>query len=165
MACGLLVFGLRRRRHLSGSAIIVFMRRELARLLPNLAFLALLLGGQRLLSFNAPHDLAVSATVSVGVGLGGSVSFQSHRLSAARRAAVYAAGPAANLLAAPFCLLLPVPRWEAAYLALCVLASGLSDLVPGGADDGTTSDGSKLWPTPARLRADTEVRELLRNPG
>jgi hypothetical protein len=194
------------------------MRRELARLLPNLAFLALLLGGQRLLSFNAPHDLAVSATVSlaawilaaiaagmvahelghalavrlvgervqgirlggrlarvtfslgtvpvsVGVGLGGSVSFQSHRLSATRRAAVYAAGPAANVLVAPFCLFLPVPRWEAAYLALCVLASGLSDLVPGGADDGTTSDGSKLWRTPARLRADAEVRELLQNPG
>jgi hypothetical protein len=200
------------------SVIIVFMRRELARLLPGLAFLALLFGGQRLLSINSPRDLGVPAIaalaawflaasaagtvahelghalavrlvgervlgmqlggqlahvtfslgtvpVSVGIGLGGSVSFRSHRLSAARRFAVSAAGPAANVLVTPFCLLLPVPRWEAAYLALGVLASGLADLVPGSTDDGALTDGSKLWRTPARLRADAEVRELLENPG
>jgi hypothetical protein len=194
------------------------MRRELARLLPNLAFFALLFGGQQLLSINSPRDLAVSAMValaawlvaaiaagtvahelghalavrlvgervlgmqlggqlahvtfslgtvpvSVGIGLGGSVSFRSHRLSAARRVVVSAAGPAANVLVAPFCLLLPVPRWEAAYLALCVLASGLADLVPGSAGDGTLTDGSRLWQTTARLRADAEVREMLENPG
>jgi hypothetical protein len=193
------------------------MRRELARLLPNLAFLALLFGGQWLLSISAPRDMAVSAVValaawllaafaggtiahelghalavrlagervlgiqlggqfahvtfnlgtvpvSVGIGLGGSVSFRGHRLSAARRGVVAAAGPAANVLVAPFCLLLPVPRWEAAYLALGVLASGLADLAPGSAADGISTDGSRLWRTRARLRADAEVRELLENP-
>jgi hypothetical protein len=68
------------------------------------------------------------------------------------------------VLAAPFCLLLPVPRWEAAYLALCALASGLGDLAPGSAADGTSTDGFKLWRTPARLRADAEVRRLLADP-
>jgi Peptidase family M50 len=190
------------------------MRRELARVLPNLSFLALLLGGQWLLRINIPshlggwtrvafaawllaafaaaivvhelgHALAVrlagervlgiqlggqfahvtfslgTVPVSVGPGLGGSVSFRSHRLSAARRAAVTAAGPAAGVLAAPLCLLLPVPAWEAAYLALCVLASGLQDLVPGSTAGGGSTDGAKLWRTPARLRADAQVRSLL----
>jgi hypothetical protein len=105
-----------------------------------------------------------SVPVSVGLGLGGSVSFRAHRLSAARRAAVWAAGPAASVLAAPFCLLLPVPRWEAAYLALAALASGLEDLAPGSTADGASTDGSKLWRTPARLRADAAVRRLLGNP-
>jgi hypothetical protein len=45
------------------------MRRELARLLPNLAFLALLFGGQWLLSINAPRDLAVSTVVVLAAWL------------------------------------------------------------------------------------------------
>src|SRR5258708_26183198 len=68
--------------------------------------------------------------VSVGLGLAGWVNCRSHRLSAARRAAIFAAGPAANVLVAPLCLLLPLPRWEAAFLALAVLASAAQDLTP-----------------------------------
>jgi hypothetical protein len=65
------------------------MRRELARLLPNLAFLALLLGGQRLLSFNAPHDLAVSATVSLAAWILAAIAAGTvaHELGHARRCA------------------------------------------------------------------------------
>lgn len=104
--------------------------------------------------------------VSLGLGLGGSVSYRGHRLSAARHVVVLAAGPVANVLAAPVCLLLPVPRFEAAMLMLGVLASGLTDLVPGDDDDdGTLSDGSKLWRIRARLRADTDVRGLLADQG
>jgi hypothetical protein len=51
-----------RRRHLPSSVIVVVMRRELARLLPNLAFLALLFGGQWLLSINAPTRPTPSVT-------------------------------------------------------------------------------------------------------
>ena len=102
--------------------------------------------------------------VSLGLGLGGRVLYRGHRLSAGRRAMVLAAGPAANVLAAPFCLLLPLPSWEAAFLALCVLASGLQDLAPAESSDGTPSDGAKLWRTRARLRADAEVRGLLDDP-
>jgi hypothetical protein len=78
--------------------------------------------------------------------------------------AVSAAGPVANLLVAPACLLLPVPRWEASYLALAVLASAVQDLAPSHTSDGNTTDGYKLLQTPARRRAGTEVRELLADP-
>jgi Peptidase family M50 len=102
--------------------------------------------------------------VSIGLGPGGSVTF-GHRLSARRRAVVVAAGPAANILVAPLCMLLPLPRSEAALLMLAILASGLQNLVPGtAAGDGELSDGGKLWRTPARLRADKEVRTLLADP-
>ena len=102
--------------------------------------------------------------IMVGLGLGGSVSHDGYRLSPARRVAVSAAGPAANILVAPACLLLPVPRWEASYLALAVLASALEDLAPSHTAGGGTTDGYKLWQTRARLRAGTEVRELLADP-
>jgi hypothetical protein len=102
--------------------------------------------------------------VSVGLGLGGSVSFRGHRLTAARRVAISAAGPAVNVVVALLCLLLPVPRWEASFLALAVLASAVQDLVPGHSASGGTTDGYKLLQTPARLRADTEVRGLLSEP-
>ncbi len=105
-----------------------------------------------------------SVPVSAGLGLGGSVRFRSHRLSAARRAAILAAGPAASLLVAAACLLLPVPRWETAFLALIMLAAGLQDLAPGQQADGSSTDGYKLWQTPARLRADGRVRRLLADP-
>jgi hypothetical protein len=102
--------------------------------------------------------------VSVGLGLGGSVNFRGHRLSAARRAAIYAAGPAVNVVVAPLCLLLPVARWEASFLAVAVLASAAQDLAPGHVSDGRTTDGYKLLRTRARLRADAEVRRLLSDP-
>jgi len=102
--------------------------------------------------------------VSVGLGLGGSVSFRGHRLTAARRVAISAAGPAVNVIVALLCLLLPVPRWEASFLALAVLASAVQDLVPGHSVGGNTTDGYKLLQTRARLRADTEVRGLLSEP-
>jgi hypothetical protein len=105
-----------------------------------------------------------SVPVSVGLGLGGSVSFRGHRLSAGRRAAISAAGPAVNVLVALLCLLLPVPWWEAAYLAVAVLASAVQDLVPGHTAGGDTTDGYKLLQTRARLRSDAEVRELLSDP-
>ena len=82
--------------------------------------------------------------VSVGLGLGGHVVHHGRRLSAARRAVISAAGPVASMLAAPLCLLLPIPRWEATYLALVVLASAFQDLAPGDEHDGELSDGSKL---------------------
>jgi len=108
---------------------------------------------------------AGSVPVSIGLGLGGSVTFRGHRLSAQRRAVVLAAGPAANILVAPLCLLLPLPRSEAALLMLAILASGLQDLVPSTDDgDGKLSDGGELWRTAARLRADKQVRTLLANP-
>lgn len=194
------------------------MRRELARALPSLTYLALLLGGEWLLNIRIPSHLGVwptvagaawivaalatgtvvhelghaaavrlageqvlgielggrpgrvtfragSVPVSAGLGLGGSVRCNLHRLTAPRRAAVLAAGPAASLLIAPLCLLLPVPRWEAAYLALCLLASSLEDLTPGKMDDGSTTDGYKLWQTPARLRVGVQARQLLADPG
>jgi hypothetical protein len=103
--------------------------------------------------------------ISVGLGLGGAVTHNGNRLSAARQVIIYAAGPVANVLVAPLCLLLPVPRWSASYLALGVLASALQDLAPSRAADGSTSDGYKLLRTPERLRAYAEVRELLSDPG
>jgi peptidase M50-like protein len=103
--------------------------------------------------------------VSIGFGLGGSVSFRGHRLSARRRAAVWAAGPAANILAAPVCLLLPLPQPADAVILLGFLGAALQDLVPQTDEsDGELSDGGNLWRIPARLRADKEVRALLANP-
>jgi len=91
--------------------------------------------------------------VSVGLGLGGSVSCRTHQLTAGQRAAIAAAGPAANVLVAPLCLLLPVPHWEAAYLAIALFASALQDLAPAHRAGGVQSDGVMLFQTPARLRA------------
>jgi hypothetical protein len=87
--------------------------------------------------------------VSVGLGLGGSVSLLGHRLSAGRRAAILSAGPAVNVLMALLCLLLPVPRWQASYLAVAVLALAVQDLVPGHNAAGDTTDGYKLLQTRA----------------
>ena len=122
--------------------------------------LGIVFGGER-----ASVTFRVGAVpISVGLGLGAWVSHSGTRLSAGRRAAVTAAGPLANALVAPWCLLLPVPRWEASYLALGVLASALLDLAPSNTRDGETTDGYKLWQTRARLRADAEVRGLLSDP-
>lgn len=56
------------------------------------------------------------------------------------------------------------PAVGASFLTLAVLASAAQDLVPGHVGDGITTDGSKLLRTPARLRADAEVRSLLSDP-
>jgi hypothetical protein len=132
--------------------------------------LAVRLVGERVLGIEVGGKLARvtfhlgAVPISVGLGLGGSVTYRSHRLSAARRAAVSAAGPIANVLVAFPCLLLPVPRWEASYLALCVLASAAQDLAPSHTRNGNMTDGYKLLRTPARLRADAEVHGLLSDP-
>ena len=103
--------------------------------------------------------------ISVGLGLGGSVSYRTYRVSAPRRAVVLAAGPVANILAASCCLLLPLPHWEASYLGLWVLASAVQDLAPGHGDDGNMTDGYKLLRIPVERRAAAEVRKLLADPG
>lgn len=116
--------------------------------------------GGRLLKF---HVRGVA--VSVGPGLGGHVVFDWQGLSAQRRAVVLLAGPLANVLVAPASFLLPVPRWEAAAIALYVLPSALQDLVPSLDDnDSPESDGAKLARIPASVRAEAEVHALLANP-
>jgi Peptidase family M50 len=132
---------------------------------------AVRLVGERVLSVRLGGKFASrtfnvgTVPVSVGPGLGGYITYDSQRLSAARRAAVLAAGPAASILVAPACLLLPVPHWEAAFLAIAVFAGALEDLAPGHLPDGTSTDGFKLLRTPARLRAAADVRGLLADPG
>jgi hypothetical protein len=116
--------------------------------------------GGRLLKFHVRGVL-----VTIGPGFGGHVISPSRHLSAQQRAAVLLAGPLANLLVAPVSLLLPVPRWEAGYIAVCVLASALRDLVPDGdfAAD-SQSDGTRLVRLRASARAEAEVRALLASP-
>lgn len=104
--------------------------------------------------------------ISVGLGLSASVSHSGVRLPAARRAAITVAGPVANVLVAPSCLLLPVPRWEASYLALAVLASALQDLAPSHTSDGGTTDRYKFVPVSGaaagrRAGAGAAVRPVL----
>jgi hypothetical protein len=100
--------------------------------------------------------------VSAGLGLGGHVSFDSTRLGPRRLAVVLFAGPAANVLAAPLCFLLPVPRWDAAFIALSVFSSAAWDLVPD--TDDLRTDGAKLTRIPATIRAQAAVRELVTTP-
>ncbi len=132
--------------------------------------LAVRLAGERVLGITLGGRLGRrtfhlgTIPISIGLGLGGSVDCRIHRLSAARKAAVLAAGPAADAVAAPLCLLLPIPRWEAASLAVAVLAAAAQNLAPGRTDDGNMTDGYKLLLTPARLRADAQVRGLLADP-
>lgn len=122
--------------------------------------LRIVLGSKRVSVTFSVRDVPIT----VGLGLGGSVSHDGDRLSPLRRMAVLAAGPAANVLVAPVCLWLPLPHWETSLLALAVLASALEDLAPSHTADGNTTDGYKLWQTPARLRAGTDVRALLADP-
>ncbi len=100
--------------------------------------------------------------IAVGVGLGGHVSFDSTRLAPRRLPVVLFAGPAANLLVAPLCFLLPVPWWDSAFIALSVCSSALFDLVPDLEDLRT--DGAKLTRIPAAIRAQAAVRELVATP-
>jgi hypothetical protein len=101
--------------------------------------------------------------VSVGPGLGGHILYDSDLVSPHRRAVVLLAGPLANVLVAPASFLLPVPRWEAAAIALYVLPSALQDLVPAYDGDNST-DGAKLARIPASVRAEAKVRALLAKP-
>lgn len=130
---------------------------------------AVLLVGERVLGIEFGGKLARrtlhlgTIPVSVGLGLRGRVTYPAARVSPARRAIVVAAGPLASLLIAPLCLLLPLPRWETAYLALVTFASAVMDLVPGSTRTGST-DGAKLWQTRELRRADAQVRGLLAEP-
>jgi hypothetical protein len=132
--------------------------------------LAVRLAGERVLGITLGGKLGRrtfqlgTIPISIGLGLGGSVDCRIHRLSAGRKAVVLAAGPAADAAAAPLCLLLPVPRWEAAYLVVAVLAAAAQNLAPGHTGNGNMTDGYKLLLTPARLRADAQVRGLLADP-
>ena len=96
--------------------------------------------GERVLSIEFGGKLARitlhlgTIQVSVGLGLGGAVTYRAAGVSATRQAVVVAAGPLASLLVAPLCLLLPLPTWEAAYLSLFVFADAVEDLLPGTTD-------------------------------
>jgi hypothetical protein len=106
-------------------------------------------------------------TVQLGLGfrLRGGVAHSADRLPALRRAVVDAAGPAAGLLPVPVYLLLPLPRWPAAILAVTTAAWELSGLVPARTADGRLNDGAQLLRAMARRRADAEFRRLLVQPG
>jgi hypothetical protein len=105
-------------------------------------------------------------TVQLGLGfrLRGAVSHSADRLPARRRAVVDAAGPAAGLLAVPLYLLLPLPPWPAAILAVTTAAWELSGLVPARTPDGRLNDGAQLLRARARRRADAGFRRLLEEP-
>lgn len=170
------LLGIHAPAHVATSALVVFTAAFWAALVVGTVVhelghaIAVRLAGERVLGITLGGKLlrvtfrVGSITISVGLGLRGSVSYSGSRLSIARRMIVTAAGPLANVIVAPACLLLPVPRWQSSYLALCVLASALQDLAPSHSADGTTSDGYKLLRTPARLRAGAQVRGLLSDP-
>jgi Zn-dependent protease len=106
-------------------------------------------------------------TVQLGLGfrLRGAVSHSADRLPALRRAVVDAAGPVAGLLPVPVYLLLPLPPWPAAILAVTTAAWELSGLVPARSADGRLNDGARLLRAMPRRRADAEFRWLLEQPG
>jgi hypothetical protein len=103
--------------------------------------------------------------LGLGVRLRGAVSHSADRLPAGRRAVVDAAGPAAALLAVAGYLLLPLPRWPAAILAVTTAAWELSGLVPVRTADGSLNDGAQLLRAGARRRAEAEFGQLLAQPG
>jgi Zn-dependent protease len=103
--------------------------------------------------------------VGVGIKPGGEVEYPGNGLSAAQSAVIAAAGPAADLVTAPLVLVLPIARWAAVYLAVMIAATGLANLIPAKAEDGSLSDGVKLLRARARSRATAEIRELLAAPG
>lgn len=106
-------------------------------------------------------------TVQLGLGvrLRGAVSHSADRLPALRRAVVDAAGPAGGLLPVPVYLLLPLPPWPAAILAVTTAAWELSGLVPARSADGRLNDGARLLRAMPRRRADADFRRLLEQPG
>jgi hypothetical protein len=129
--------------------------------------LAVRLLGQRVsaLHLGSPPARATirlgTTPVFLGWKLRGHVEYPGHRMTAGRRAAVLAAGPAADLASAPCYLLLPLPHWQAALLVVVTVAGGLKTLIPERDSDGELSDGAKLLQTRARLRAQADIRRLL----
>jgi len=111
-----------------------------------------------------PPSLVTVSLGGVRLGLGlrlrGQVSHTAARLPALRRAVVDAAGPALSLLAVPAYLLLPIPPWPAAVLAVTTAAWGLSDLFPARTAAGGLTDGAQLLRAPARRRAGAQFRQL-----
>jgi hypothetical protein len=105
-------------------------------------------------------------TVQLGLGvrLRGAVFHSAGRRPALRRAVVDAAGPTAALLPVPVYLLLPLPPWPAAILAVTTAAWELSGLVPARTPDGRLNDGAQLLRARARRRADAGFRRLLEEP-
>jgi hypothetical protein len=103
--------------------------------------------------------------VGLGIKAGGRVEYPDNGLSAVQSAVIAAAGPAADLVAAPLVLLLPIARWAAVYLAVVMAASGLANLIPAKTEDGRLSDGVTLVQARARSRAIADIRELLAAPG
>jgi hypothetical protein len=106
-----------------------------------------------------------SLRVHLGLRMRGEVQLRGEPLSPRRNAIFLAAGSAANLASAPLLLLLPLPRWEAMWLAAMTFVLGLENLVPFETRNGTTTDGMKLWQIRPRVRAEAELRRLCDSPG
>ena len=170
------LLGLRIPPHLAIATVVAFAALLLAAFITGMVVhelghaLAVRLIGQRVDRIELGGTLARvtfslgAVQISIGLGLGGSVTYASHRASVARRAVVVATGPVADILVAPCCLLLPLPHWETSYLALCVLATAVQDLAPAHTASGGSTDGYKLSRIPAELRAAAQVRKLLADP-
>jgi hypothetical protein len=134
--------------------------------------LAIRLAGQRPTAVHllGPSHRALTfhvGTVPVRVGFkgGGRVEYPGDGLSVWQSALIAVAGPAAELVIAPPLLLLPVARWERDYLACCVAAWAIGNLIPAKTPNGRLSDGAALLKVGARARAEPAIRELLAAPG
>jgi hypothetical protein len=132
--------------------------------------LAIRLAGDRPTAIHllGPPDRVVFHIGTLPVGLGirprGRVEHPGRDLSATQDAVIAAAGPAADLLAAPLVLLLPIARWAAVYIAAMMAATGIANLIPAKTEDGRLSDGVTLLQAPARSRTSADIRELLAAP-
>jgi hypothetical protein len=103
----------------------------------------------------------------VGLGIsrpGSQVEYPDDGLSVRQDVVIAAAGPAANLVAAPLVLLLPITRWAAVFFAVIMAADGLANLIPAETADGSLSDGVILLRARARSLAIEDIRELLAEP-
>ena len=100
----------------------------------------------------------------LGWGTGGRVVLE-RSLAPGRGAIFAAAGPAANLLAVPIVLALPLPGPLKLPLVMIFAVFTLSNLVPQRTRHGLLSDGANLLRGPARSRTEKAVRALLADPG
>ena len=108
------LLGIKTPQHLTTSATVAYAGWLLAAFIVGTVAhelghaLAARLAGAEVLGITLGGELASvtfrlgTVPVSVGLGLAGSVNVRGHRLSAARRAAIYAAGPAVNVVVTPF---------------------------------------------------------------
>lgn len=106
-------------------------------------------------------------SLRVGLGIsrpGSEVEYPGDGLSVLHDALIAAAGPAADLVAAPLLLLVPIARWAAVFSAVTMAAYGLANLVPAKTADGQLSDGVVLIRARARSRVSADIRELLAAP-